>query len=289
MTASGMLLALARILAPYPEEDGVFLAPMPSSSNQDVERQLRERVAAQRYDDYLATIANHHSVPVMDHEIDRFLDAMPPNAVILDVGGCWGWHWRRLGRTRPDVSVLILDFVRANLAHAKHVLGPLVGSNVALMHGDATALPFPRVGDGATPFQGVWSVQVLQHVPDFDKACREAARVLAPGGRFASYSLAPTPANRLVYRLFGRRFHMEGLLNGEYHLTRANERQRRTVQEIFGNVRVRHTECLFHPDLRVTFSGRRGSVIGWLDAHLANLPFLPRLIARQRSFEATRF
>ncbi len=95
--------------------DGIYSAPMPSSaSGQDAERKLREQVAAQQYDNYLATLAHHHSIPVMDHEVDRFLASMPHGALILDIGGCWGWHWRRLA-TRPDIGVLIIDFVRGNL------------------------------------------------------------------------------------------------------------------------------------------------------------------------------
>ena len=59
--------------------------------------------------------------------------------------------------TRPDVGVLIVDFLRSNLPHGRNVLGDLVGDQVALMHADATALPFvvdpapkstrPPVGD----------------------------------------------------------------------------------------------------------------------------------------------
>ena len=48
---------------------------------------------------------------------------------------------------RPDVSVVIIDFVRQNLIHAKNVLGSLIGNQVALLHGDATSLPFPVAGE----------------------------------------------------------------------------------------------------------------------------------------------
>lgn len=106
---------------------------------------------------------------------------MPQGALILDVGGCWGWHWRRLSKTRPDVGVLIVDFVRANLVHAQNVLGELVGDQVALMHADATALPF-IVDSRFKGFNGVWTVQTFQHIPAYDKAVAEAFRVLKGGG-----------------------------------------------------------------------------------------------------------
>ena len=275
--------------------DGIYSASTPeSASDQDLERVLRERVAAVRYDNYLDAIARNHSIPVMDHEVDRFLASMPNGALILDIGGCWGWHWRRLGTTRPDVGVLIIDFVRANLHHAQNVLGPLVGAQIALMHADATALPFPSVGFGFAGFDGVWTVQVFQHIPDFTRACREAHRVLKPGGRFVNFSLHATPLNRMIYRLLGKSFHTEGVVKNAFHLTRANDSQRRIVADIFGGggVTDRYTECLFHPDLKLGFSGRLGSPLGRIDSRLCEstwLTWLGRWIARQRSFEASKY
>lgn len=270
--------------------DGIYSAPMPLPvlSEQGAERELREHVAMQQYDDYLSTIAQNHSIPVMDYEVDRFLASMPHGALILDVGGCWGWHWRRLAATRPDVGVLIVDFVRGNLGHARKVLGSLVGTQVALMHADATSLPFPNADAAVTGFDGVWTVQVFQHIPDFDRACREASRVLKPGGRFVNFSLHITPFNRMVYRLLGKNFHTEGMMKNIFHLTRANESQKRVVAGIFGGVEDRYTECLFHPDLKFTLSGRPGSALGQLDARLGCVPWLGRWIARQRSFESNK-
>jgi ubiquinone/menaquinone biosynthesis C-methylase UbiE len=270
--------------------DGIYSAPAVSfASDQETERTLRERVAAEQQVDYLSTIADNHSIPVMDYEVDRFLALMPAGALILDIGGCWGWHWRRLARTRPDVGVLIVDFVRSNLRHAQEVLGSLVGSQVALLHADATALPFSDANSSLRGFDGVWTVQVFQHIPDFALACREAHRVLAPGGRFVNYSLHSTPFNRVVYRLFGKAFHTEGMFGNAFHLTRANDHQRSIVAQIFeGDPRDRYTECLFHPDLRLLFTGERRSWVGKIDASLGNMAWLGKWIARQRSFEARK-
>ncbi len=258
--------------------------PDPSaSSNQSIEQALRERVAAGAGGDYLRTIARNHSMPVMDGELDRFLGSLPSGASILDIGGCWGWHWRRLRTTRPDVRVTIIDFVHANLTHARNVLGPLVDDQVFLVHADATALPFP-----AAAFDGVWTVQTLQHIPDFNRACTEASRVLSPGGRFVNYSLHITPMNQVIYRLLNRRFHVDGAVPGAFHLTRANDQQRQVVAGLFSDVTERFTECSFHPDLRFTRSGRSGDPLGRLDARLGDLAWLGRLIARQRSWHGIK-
>lgn len=268
--------------------DGIYSASMPSS-DQEREREFREQVAALQYDDYLTTIAHHHSIPVMDHEVDRFLAGMPQGALILDIGGCWGWHWRNLALTRPDVGVLIIDFVRANLIHAQRVLGSLVGTQVALMHADATCLPFPDAEASLHGFDGVWTVQVFQHIPDFAGACSEAHRVLKPCGSFVNYSLHTTPLNRMIYCLLGKTFHTEGMWKNSFHLIRANNSQRQVIVDIFGGgVIDRYTECLLHPDLKLTFSGRIDSLLGLLDTRLSELSWLGRWIARQRSFETIK-
>ena len=256
---------------------------------QSTEIKLREKVASQHYDNYLTAIANSHSIPVMDYEVERFLSKLPQNALILDVGGCWGWHWRNLAERRPDVSVVIMDFVRANLIHAKNVLGDLVGNQVALMHADATNLPF-YINDEFNGFDGVWTVQTFQHIPDFSKAVSEAYRVLINGGHFANYSLHITPFNRLLYKCFGKKFHIKGEVAGSYYLARANNTQRDIIYNFFGkgNTEDRFTECLFHPDLKLGFTGRVKSEFGILDIWLSKIPGLGRFFARQRVFLAKK-
>lgn len=243
-----MHLKLKRLLGQSRSQasDGIYTAELPDSMDQADEVRLREKVATSKYDDYLKAISGSHSIPVMDYEVDRFLSKIPEGGVILDVGGCWGWHWRRLASTRPDVGVLIIDFVRANLFHAKHILGKLVGEQVALMHADATALPFSDASEDVG-FDGIWTVQVFQHIPDFRRACNEAHRVCRPGGVFINYSLHNTPTVRVVYRLLGKAFTSEGMIANTFYLCRANEAQKKVVSEIFGNVTDRYTECFFSP------------------------------------------
>ncbi len=197
--------------------DGIYGGMPHTSTDQSVEVELRERVAAVRYDNYLDALSASHSIPVMDHEVDRFLAAIPQGGLILDVGGCWGWHWRRLAQTRPDVGVLIVDFVRSNLPHARNVLGGLVGHQVGLMHADATALPF-TIDENFAGFDGIWTVQTLQHIPDFDKAVSEACRVLKSGGVFANYSLNVQPPIRWLRRLLGRAYLTKGWVEGAFWL-----------------------------------------------------------------------
>jgi ubiquinone/menaquinone biosynthesis C-methylase UbiE len=270
--------------------DGIYSARQPEPTmEQQRELTLRGEVAGKHVADYLTTIGRNHSIPVMDYEVDRFLAKMPNGALILDVGGCWGWHWRRLASDRPDVGVIVVDFVRGNLVHARAMLGSLVGTQVALMHADATSLPFLDGTQTAEGFDGVWTVQVFQHIPNFALACREAHRVLRRGGTLTNYSLNATPLSRMIHALLRRPYHKKGMLRDEFLLNRASDAQRVIVAEVFGGtITERFTECLFHPDLRLTFTGRSGSPLGRLDALLGGLPLVGRWIARQRGFVAVK-
>lgn len=269
--------------------DGIYSSPkLVFSGEQEEERKLRESVASVQYDNYLEAISNSHSIPVMDHEVKRFISKMPINAKILDIGGCWGWHWRKIAEWRPDIEVLIVDFVRTNLYHAQTILGSLVGTQIHLLHGDATSLPFKTDTPQAPRFDGVWTVQVFQHIPDFRNACEEAFRVLKPGGQFVNYSLHITPFNRMVYRLFNKPYFVKGVLNNQYYLERANNHQKQIIAAVFENVKDRYTELLFHPDLKFKISGEQNNWVGNIDASLSDFSGLGKLFARQRSFEATR-
>jgi SAM-dependent methyltransferase len=77
----------------------------------------------------------------------------------------------------------------------------LAGTNVSVVEGDATAMPFP----GAS-FSAVLSFTMLHHVPARlqDALLREAARVLRPGCVFAGMDSTPSLAWD-VYHLFDDR------------------------------------------------------------------------------------
>lgn len=199
-----------------------------------------------------------------------------------------GWHWRRLAQTRPDVGVLIVDFVRSNLPHARNVLGDLVGRQVALMHADATALPF-SVDENFAGFDGVWTVQTFQHIPDFDKAVSEAHRVLKRGGLFVNYSLNIQPPIRWLRKLLGRGYLVKGWVEGAFWLARASDEQKKCIEGVFGNAASeRWSEILYSPEVRITVPGRQGKVLGKLDALLSNNVGFLGWFARQRSYHCEK-
>lgn len=265
--------------------DGIYVLPFSggSSFSQSEEVRLREAVAAREYPNPLAEVARHHSIPVMDCEVVRFLEGIPEGGIIVDVGGCWGWHWRNVATLRPDVAVIIVDFVKANLEHARLMLADLLDHQAFLVHGDGSCLPFP-----AEVFDGYWSVQTLQHIPDFACCVREARRTLKRGGVFANYSLNRAWLVEMIYRAVGRAYHVEGMVPGAFYLARASDQQAGIVEEAMGGtVASRYTEVLFQPPFGL-WTGGADSLLGRLDACLSGSAFFLRWVARQRSFHARR-
>lgn len=265
------------------EADGIYSSVLPEDERQSDEIRDRAHVARQTYGDLLHEVSRHHSIPVMDHEVSRFLRDVPADGVVADIGGGWGWHWRHLDNERSDVSVVVVDFVRENLRQAARLLGSMVNRQLFLVHGDATALPFPSLA-----FDGYWSVQTLQHVPDFEKALREAHRVLRSGGQFACYSLNHEKLIELLYRLFGKSYHLRGRRSGSFWLSRASAEDVRMAGRVFGSsVTSRYSEVLFHPDLRL-HTGSASSRVGRVDASLSSGSRTLAWVARQRSYHTRK-
>jgi len=256
-----------------------------TNRDQAVELEMREQVADVVYDNLLTKIATAHSVPVMDFEVARFLRQIPLGGRVIDVGGCWGWHWRKMRQNRPDVQVFIVDFVRANLRHAKALLGEAINRSIFLIHGDATALKFPDES-----FDGYWSVQTLQHVVRFETALNEARRVVKKnGGVFANYSLNDGAAVRWLYRITRRHYVREEWVEGYYWMARASLKQKKMLEAIFATrVSERWSEILYKPELRITFPGKESSWSGNIDALLSNNFGFLGFLARQHSFHLRR-
>ena len=93
----------------------------------------------------------------MDKKVNNFFRKIPKNRLVIDVGGCWGWHWRNISKLIPDVKIVIVDFIKSNLRHAQKYLKKYDASeNIYLAHGDATNLSFKD-----NTFDGYWAVQTL--------------------------------------------------------------------------------------------------------------------------------
>jgi SAM-dependent methyltransferase len=103
--------------------------------------------------------------------------APPPDAIILDAG-C-GSCAKSILLARRGFRVVGTDFSCDALALAeKTIREQKLAGRITLRQGDLLNLPFR---DAEFPYVICWGV--LMHIPDFQRALSELARVLAPGGR----------------------------------------------------------------------------------------------------------
>lgn len=265
-------------------KDGIYTSDF-KAIEQTNEIKLRDEIAKQHFTDPMDAISKNHSIPVMDHEIKRFVSSIPQGGVIVDIGGGWGWHWRNLKQDRPDVTVIIVDFVISNLEKAKNILSGEIGSSIYLLHADATSLPLE-----SNTIDGYWSVQTLQHISDFSRTIVEAYRILKPHGVFSNYSLNNQYLFHLIYWIFGKKYHVCGDRPSSYYLCRASKEQLAIIEKVFKNkCHRKFSEILFYPDLKLTFSGKENSLVGRIDSLLSSDFSFFSVIARQQSFHISKF
>ena len=90
---------------------------------------------------------------------------------------------------------------------------------------------------------------------------------------------------RLIYKIWGKPYHLKGEVPDSFYLARASREQREQIEKIFSNrCERRYTEVIFSPELKMKFPGKEGSIVGKFDSFLSlDAPFFS-WIARQQSF-----
>lgn len=253
------------------------------SKVQSKEFNLRKMVAKEFFSkDYLKTISQHHSIQVMDREVDNLLLILPKNSIICDIGGSWGWHWRKIAKKRPDVKVVIIDFIYENLLIAKKILKNLVNKQVFLINDDCCKIKFEK-----NVFDAVWTVQTLQHVKNYKLIVSIIYKILKKDGYFFNYNLNINHTIKLIYKVFKKKYLIKGY-NNSFYLERSNQNQKSIIKKKFKkNIDTRYTELLFHPDLKI-FTGSENNFIGKIDTYLSGNFFLKKIIARQECFSVKK-
>lgn len=253
------------------------------SKVQSKEFSLRKKVAKESFSkDYLKTISQHHSIRVMDREVNNLLLILPKNSIICDIGGSWGWHWRNISKQRPDVKVVIIDFIYENLLIAKKILKNLINKQVFLINDDCCKIKFKN-----NIFDAVWTVQTLQHVKNYKLIVNIIYKILKKDGYFFNYNLNINTTINLIYKIFKKNYLIKGY-NNSFYLERSNQKQKNIIKKKFKkNIDTRYTELLFHPDLKI-FTGSENNFIGKIDSYLSGDFFFKKVIARQECFSVKK-
>lgn len=128
--------------------------------------------------------------------------ALPPGARVVDL--CTGTADLALAAVAatPDARVVGIDFAAAMLRLGlEKVRRKGLSDAIALVRGDAVAIP---VGDGRA--DAATMAFGIRNVAEPERALRELARVLAPGGRLAILEFAEpvVPGVRGIYRWYFR-------------------------------------------------------------------------------------
>jgi ubiquinone/menaquinone biosynthesis C-methylase UbiE/DNA-binding transcriptional ArsR family regulator len=177
---------VADVLTGLDDRDGVIAADLDRLDN--VRR--RRATAAQ---EYFAAIADrwdderslHAPDEIVEAEIVAALDGLPYRSV-LDLGTGTG-RMLQLLADHPAVERAVgLDTSHSMLAVARANLERAEVRGVDLRQGDVYSPPFERGS-----FELVVLHQVLHFLDDPARAVREAARLLAPGGRLVIVDFAP--------------------------------------------------------------------------------------------------
>jgi ubiquinone/menaquinone biosynthesis C-methylase UbiE len=190
----------------------------------------------------LAQVAKGVTGPGMAEEmrIARLLMGLSPGDTVLDVACGPGNFSREFARrTGPEGLVVGIDGSRTMLARGASDLRDSGLANLALVRGDATALPFR-----ADSFDGVCCFAAIHLFDDPFRALDEMTRVLRAGGRIALMAsvrrqLTARPLKPIVERASGMKVFEQDELTGalrERGYTDVHQRLSGLVQFVGGRL-----------------------------------------------------
>lgn len=154
---------------------------------------------------------------------ELFLQTLAPASGerILDVGAGKGRVADRVLKASGGAEVYAIDPDEKRIASMKKDFPAIRGSP-----GSAESLPFAD-----SYFDKAYTTMALHHFSDLDRALREIARVLKPGGSFVVVEVEPSSGLGTLFRFFGRVFgERMGLLTMEQLRVRLESGGFRVVQ-----------------------------------------------------------
>jgi SAM-dependent methyltransferase len=149
---------------------------------------------AARYDELFGSITRYAIVPLLD------ATAVQKGTAVLDL--CCGPGYGAAAAAARGARAIGIDFSLAMVQTAQRL-----HSAATFRQGDAEALDF-----ASESFDAVICSFGVNHLPDPDKALREANRVLRPGGRFA-FSMWCAPGKSKFHQLVLESIRTHGIMD----------------------------------------------------------------------------
>jgi ubiquinone/menaquinone biosynthesis C-methylase UbiE len=178
---------------------------------------------------------------VLTVDFDRF--PVGPGDRVLDMGCGGGRHAFALFRRGADVTAFDMDAaelkdVAAMFAAMQEAGEVPLGATARAVRGTAYALPFED-----DSFDRIIAAEVLEHLPQDDRAMAELFRVLKPGGLIA-VTVPRWGPELLCWALSSRYHEVEG---GHVRIYRGDELRRRLTDAGLTPVDAHHTHALHAP------------------------------------------
>jgi ubiquinone/menaquinone biosynthesis C-methylase UbiE len=118
-----------------------------------------------------------------------------PGAVVLEVGCGRGAGAVIISRVFRPGTLMAMDLDQQMIQRAQAYLSPMRRKEISFYVGDVLTLPCQAQG-----LDAVFGFGVLHHVPDWQGALKEIARVLKPGGVFFMEELYPSLYQNFITR-----------------------------------------------------------------------------------------
>jgi ubiquinone/menaquinone biosynthesis C-methylase UbiE len=119
-----------------------------------------------------------------------------------------------------DLDVRMVKLAKKRLSH--------FGNRVRIYQADASSIP-----ESDNSFDAVFDFGIIHHVPNWQLAVREIARVLRPEGLFVFEEVTKQALDRLIYRVlldhpksnrFNQKEFTEGLVQGGFEISQLQDR-----------------------------------------------------------------
>ncbi len=264
------------LLSKYKKVNNIFYSKVEFKiHHQTTEFQLRSKIAKQKYSNYFNEIFKYHSICVMDHYVKSFLIKLPKNAVVLDVGSGWCWHWRNVNDIRPDVKIIALDFIEENFLHSIKLLPKNSLKQIYFIHDD-----FNTLNINNESFDAVWSSQAFQHMKNLDINYKKVHKLLKKDGYFYNFNLN----ENLIIKIKNVFKSKNNFIKDYYFLNRDINNQKKILKEIFNfQPKTIYCEFFFHPEINFLL-GKENSFVIYLENFFSKIKIF-NWMARQVLFK----